>query len=178
MPLTWNVENIINYKTVCWIETGEQREDGTPKTRLNPVTEALIWNSIAIDIGEITHDNASEVYARTRIMEQINGPLMIRDGKPSPITTEEIEAHVGLTVNVSFKSRKEWALRTFVGNGDYLMKYGTKFNKSKYEQDQENFDTPIDNSMTAEFRRQFDKDRAKRSKELADMILSKTASKE
>jgi hypothetical protein len=178
MSLNWNIEKIVNYKQVCWVESDEKNEDGTPKVRLNPVTEALIFNAIAIDMGEITHDNASEVYARTRILENLNGPLMIRDGKPSPMTTEDIEAHVGLWCNVAFKNRADWAKRWFVGNSDYLMKHGTKFNSAKYEKDQEDFDVNIDQSLTAEFRRQFDRDRAKKSEELVTKILGRVGQKE
>ena len=61
MALQWNVEKIDNYKEVCWIGEGDER-------RMNPVTEGLIFNSMAIGIGSITADNAAEVFARTRIM--------------------------------------------------------------------------------------------------------------
>lgn len=178
MSLNWNVEKIVNYKQTCYIDTGEKHEDGTAKVRLNPVTEALIFNAISIDIGTITHDNASEVFARTRILEQLNGPLMVRDGKPSPITTQDIEDHVGLTVNVSYLKRADWAKRWFIGNGDYLIHHGEKFNTAKYDKDQEDFDVNIDQSLTAEYRRQFDRDRSARGKELAELILGRVGQKE
>src|SRR4051812_12975814 len=126
MSLDWKIDQIENYKEVCWIETGEQHEDGEPKVRLNPVTEALIYNTISIDIGVITYDNAGEVYARTKILEAVNGCMLTKDGKESPMTIEDIRAHIGLWCNVSFKSRKEWAQRWFVGHGDYLVKHGMK----------------------------------------------------
>src|SRR4051812_31333649 len=113
MSLEWKIDQIENYKEVCWLETDEQNEDGSPRVRLNPVTEALIWNTISIDIGTITEDNASEVYARTKILESINGAMLFKAGKESPIEMEDIRAHIGLWCNVSFKPRKEWALRWF-----------------------------------------------------------------
>src|SRR5262245_48425800 len=108
MALEWKVSEIRNYMTVCWIGEGEDRT-------MNPVTHALIFNALAIDIGHITADNASEVYARTRIMEAINGTLLTKRGENVPITFDDIQAHIGLWTNVSFKSRLDWAKRWFVG---------------------------------------------------------------
>jgi hypothetical protein len=121
MALNWNVENIEDYEQVCWI--GEKGEEGR---RMNPVTHALIFNSIAIGIGRITKDNAAEVFARTSIIERINGTLLQRDGKDVPIEFDDIRRHIGLSTNVSFENRKQWAMRWFVGHGDYLVKYGEK----------------------------------------------------
>lgn len=153
MALNWNVEKIDNYETVCWIG-----EKGSDDRRMNPVTEALIFNSMAIDIGLITDDNAAEVFARTRILESINGGMLIKDGKESKITIEDIKAHVGLSTNVAFKSRKEWAMRWFVGHGDYLVKYGEK---RKTEQEimfaEDNMDG-IDVSRTEDYARQYRKE--------------------
>lgn len=119
MALEWKVDQIRNYMTVCWIGEGDER-------RMNPVTHALIFNAMAIDMGEITADNAAEVYARTRIMEAINGTLLQKGGESVAITFDDIQAHIGLWCNVSYKSRLDWAKRWFVGHGDYLVRYGTK----------------------------------------------------
>lgn len=150
MSLDWHLDKIENYKEVCWIdhESGEGH-------RLNPVTEALIFNTMAIDIGNITKDNAAEVYARTKILESVNGCLLIKEGKDSPITIEDITAHIGLWCNVSFKPRKEWAMRWFVGHGDYLVKHGEKRKTDKEIQFIEDNYDGIDTSMTEELARQY-----------------------
>jgi hypothetical protein len=160
MSLSWNVEKIDNYETVCWIK----KEDGEG-SRLNPVTEALIFNSMAIDIGLITNDNAAEVFARTRILESVNGEMLIKSGKGTMITIEDIRAHVGLSTNVSFKSRKEWAMRWFVGHGDYLRHYGQKRKSEQEIQFAEDNMDGIDVSRTEDYARQYRKEARKHSTE-------------
>jgi len=148
MALQWNVEKIDNYKEVCWIGEGDER-------RMNPVTEGLIFNSMAIGIGSITADNAAEVFARTRIMESVNGAMLIKNGKPTMITMEDVEAHIGLWCNVSFEPRKAWAQRWFVGHGDYLVKYGEKRKSEQEIFDAEDRLDGIDQSLTEQWARQF-----------------------
>jgi hypothetical protein len=151
MSLNWNLEQIRNYETVCWIRNEETGE----RERMNPVTEALIFNSMAIGIGRITADNAAEVYARTSILEGINGALLHKRGEPVMITFDDISAHVGLWCNVSFESRKEWAMRWFVGHGDYLIRYGEK-RKSRDEIDAiEDRKDSVDVSRTEDLARQY-----------------------
>lgn len=165
MALQWNVERIRNYKTVCWLESGE----------MNPLTAALIHSSMSVGIGTITHDNAAEVYARTKILEAVNGHLLFKDGKPSPITFEDIESHIGLWTNIGFESRKEWAERWFVGHGDHLVKYGSKRkSESAIEAAEEKYDGAIDTSLTETYRRQFVHARKQHAEKLADKILGRT----
>lgn len=104
MSLSWNVENIKNYKEVCWLEDG----------KLNPVTNALIWSTISVGLGSITDKNLDEFVARFRIIEKLHGPTIYRDGKEAQLTDEEIAAHVGLYCNVSNETRAQWARRIFV----------------------------------------------------------------
>lgn len=105
MSLDWQVDKIADYKTVCWIPTGEVDSEGEPRKRLNPVTEALIWATISVGIGEITAANAQEFYARLSAYERVSGALLIMpndDGTASDhlITPADILAHVGLVTNV------------------------------------------------------------------------------
>ena len=44
MALNWNIENIKDNKSVCWMEDG----------KMNPVTNALIWSTISVGLGSIT----------------------------------------------------------------------------------------------------------------------------
>ena len=52
MALNWNIENIKNYKKVCW-----------NKEELNPITNTLIWGCMNVDIGEITDKNWKDLPA-------------------------------------------------------------------------------------------------------------------
>jgi len=102
MSLNWNLESIQDYKTVCWIE----QEDGT--TRLNPVTETLIFMTMSVQMGSITEANADEFYARLKIIEALDGPFLYKneDGKHQDrfFTPEDVQAHIGLACNVTTES--------------------------------------------------------------------------
>src|SRR5581483_2508285 len=97
MSLTWNIEKVKDYDTVCWIE-GE----------LNPITNTLIWATMSVKLGEITEKNAAEFYARLAITEKITGPSVVKDGEPYYITPEDVEAHIGLYCNVINESRTKF----------------------------------------------------------------------
>ena len=109
MSLNWNVENIDNYKQVCW------KEDGT----LNPVTETLIFGTMAVGLGSITDKNVDEFAARFRIMEKIHGAFLYKPGPGGKgrvdwlLTDEDFIAHIGLVCNVSNETRAKWAGRIF-----------------------------------------------------------------
>jgi hypothetical protein len=122
MALNWNLADIKDSDSVCWIEaTRDDPNHGIEagKSYMNPVTNALIWATIAVDLGEITETNAAEFFARLRFTEQIDGPFLIRaevdgvrpEGAAAYITAEEVWAHVGLCCNVSPKTRAQWMKR-------------------------------------------------------------------
>jgi len=106
MALTWSVADVQNWDEVCHIiATVDWPADGTKKgdKLLNPVTSALIWHSLNTGIGRIKDANAAEVYARIKLVEDLYGPsLRSGDGKPRPITKEDIVQHIGLSTNASF----------------------------------------------------------------------------
>jgi hypothetical protein len=187
MGLEADYTGIHNYSEVCWVidrpydekhdgaldswGKGRIRDvDGVPHlTRLNPLVEALVWNSISIGMGKITVDNASEYYARCKIMEKIHGPLVTYgDGTHLDLTPAHIEELIGLRVNVSYETRKEWAMRIFVGHGDYWLRhYGEKRKSDAQIQEKlASFDT-TDTSKCIEFVRQFDKARREANDKLA-----------
>ena len=105
MSLNWNLEAIENHKEVCWIKTDEKGDDGEPRVRMNPVTETLIFMTMAVKLGSITEANADEFYARLKVIEKLEGPFMFKteDGKKVDVyfTPEDVQAHIGLACNVS-----------------------------------------------------------------------------
>lgn len=111
MSLDWNLSKIENYKEVCF-STNENGED-----ILNPRTEALIWLTMAVDIGKITEENAIEFYARVSLWENMFTPMLssFEDHKKvyHKITPEDVKKHIGLSTNVSKISDAAWRKRMF-----------------------------------------------------------------
>jgi hypothetical protein len=101
MSLDFRLGKISNYKEVCLKEN-----------QVKPVTEALILSMMSIEMGEITKDNIDEVLFRSRCISVVSGPPMhTYDGEkmvPREFTREEIEAHVGLSTNVTQRTRKQF----------------------------------------------------------------------
>jgi len=157
MALNWDTSEIENNEEVCF----EERE-ATPTQKggryLKALTEAFIWNTISIGIGQWNEVNASEVYARLKIIEGIDGPLIrkfndeTKDWEDYRVTPQDVLDHIGLRVNVSYESRKEWAQRIFIGRGDGLVLHGTKVSAKVGTDDW--YDT-IDVSHTSNWARQF-----------------------
>lgn len=164
MALTWDTSKIENNEEVCF----EQRE-ATPTQAagryLKALTEAFVWTSISIGIGQWNEVNASEVYARLKIIEALDGPLVrtfndeTKQFEDYKITPQDVIDHIGLYVNVSWESRKEWAQRIFIGRGDGLVSYGTKVSP-KVESDE--WHDTVDVSHTTTIARHFKKQIVKR----------------
>ena len=107
MSLNWNLEAIKDHKQVCWIGDDDD-------AHMNPVTEVLIWGTMAVGLGSITDKNVDEFAARFRIMEKVHGSFLVKGkGKPWLLTDEDFIAHIGLVCNVSNETRAKWAGRIF-----------------------------------------------------------------
>ena len=84
---------------------------------MNPVTNALIWTCMGVGLRGISEDNLVEFATRCRVIDGINGkPLTYRetpDGEfvSRGFTFEELQAHVGLSTNVSNEKRVSWIAR-------------------------------------------------------------------
>ena len=76
----------------------------------NIITEALIFLTMAIDIGEIDSVTIDEAFQRIRIWERIMGP-MVHDGQgePRPMTFSMVQRRIGLRTNVAFQTRAKWS---------------------------------------------------------------------
>jgi len=122
MSLNWDLTAVENSDELCWIEATEDQpmhgiEAG--KSYLNPLTNALIWSTISVDLPGPTAENVGEFYARLRLTERVFGPMLIRaevngkrpEGEAAMITIDEVIAHIGLRCNVSPTTRAKWLKR-------------------------------------------------------------------
>ena len=71
---------------------------------LNPVTEALIWSTMATTIWELTEENYQRAYVRIATWERTFGSYVkayAKDGRivDRYITMEDVKAHIGLRTN-------------------------------------------------------------------------------
>lgn len=97
MSLTWDVENVKDYESTCFYTDDECAEG---ERKLNPITNALIWHTLSIGIGQFTEKNAAKIYARIAIVEKLDGPSLRNADGPRAITPEDVQAHIGMWTNV------------------------------------------------------------------------------
>ena len=110
MSLNWSIEEVEDFEEKCFIHN----EDGT--RRLSEVTNALVWSTIGVGIGEITEKNWREYAYRLDLYQTLFGPLLTQvddDGKakPRPLTPLEVRDHIGLHTNVSIETFHRWLRR-------------------------------------------------------------------
>ena len=101
------------------------RTDPRDPTKMNPVTEAIIWSSLSIDMGSITEKNIDEWMIRLALSDKLFGTMLHKNREPRPITREEIAAHVGLTTNVSTRTRSNFVKRvteSFFKDAEYYLR--------------------------------------------------------
>lgn len=109
MPLRWSIENVENYAEI-------QDERGST------VTEAIVWATMAIDMGSITAKNYREFAERMQFLVEIGLPLLVKwddeAGTQEPVTGSELLAEVkrriGLTTNVTTRTKTQF-LKNIVG---------------------------------------------------------------
>jgi hypothetical protein len=107
MSLNYNLADIEDFKTVCL------KPDGT----ISALTEALVFSTLIVELGEITEENVGEWYARLTLCKGL-GKLTHRRlneaGEAEDImpTVEELIAHIGLKTNVSSVHRQRWLTRS------------------------------------------------------------------
>ncbi len=103
MALHWTIDKIKNYLEVCWKTAQENNPAYQYKNGdriLNPLTEGLIWATIAVELGEITEKNVDEWLFRLACLEVVDAsPFRV------PPSREDVLSHVGLRTNVINRSR-------------------------------------------------------------------------
>lgn len=105
---------------------------------MSPITNALIWGTMFVDMGQITEENVDEFYARTVLQEKLSGAYLTEtddegNHKPRYITYEDVRNHIGLRTNVSFVKRAQWLKRVT----DYQFKDIVERAKMKLQREKE-----------------------------------------
>lgn len=118
MSLNWNVSRIADSDRVCWrTADADQPMRGIKagERYLSPTTEALIWSTLGVGLGEITAANWRRFWVRLQAVEAWSGKLISEgdrgDGRPWDLTAEDVRAHIGLHTNVSRETDSAWIKR-------------------------------------------------------------------
>lgn len=101
MSLDFDVSKIENYQELTTAE-----RNGT--LRWHPVTEAIVYLSLTVQLQKITKENWRKWFTRARLYEKAFGTMLLSRGTEGEgllpdalyITPEEVKAHIGLTTNV------------------------------------------------------------------------------
>lgn len=99
MSLNVNVSKVANHDSVCFVGEGEGR-------KWRPLTTTIAFMCMAVDIGEITEQNAEEWYCRACLINDLYASASIEP--PAEITIADIRAHIGMQTNVITMTRAKW----------------------------------------------------------------------
>lgn len=93
-----------------WEEVTTYPDDiGKEKQRWHPVTDSLIWKTMAVDLGIIKEDNIDEWVWRLQFLQALDGAeFSDGEGNEAYITRQDVEDHIGLRTNVINKTRKQF----------------------------------------------------------------------
>ena len=97
MSLNWNLSKIANTETTCW------RKDSSGDEVMRGITHTLIFSTMAVDLGEISAKNVEEWLVRLQCIGRVYS-----DEGWSSITRQDLTDHIGLSTNVSNKTRKQF----------------------------------------------------------------------
>jgi hypothetical protein len=103
MSLNFELGGIANYK--------ELNTNPVDPMRAHPVMEAIIWKSLAVDMGTITAANAEEFFWRVRFIQLLEQQPEVAwmDGREAWLTLQDIVDCIGLRTNVTtIASRTKW----------------------------------------------------------------------
>lgn len=112
MSLDWKIDQIKDYKKVCWVKDGKDKE-GKQLFRLHPATATLIWATMMIGIHEITEKNYKEFFTRISLEERINGGMRSNKDGAVCFTLKEIRQHIGLRTNASTYTTNQFIAKVY-----------------------------------------------------------------
>jgi hypothetical protein len=83
---------------------------------MNAVTHAIIFATMAVDLGDLTETTLPEFWSRLKTYEQVRGTLLQSQSGPVPITLNDLRAHIGLHTNVFRVTTTKWVKRIITDN--------------------------------------------------------------
>lgn len=114
MSLDFNLTAIKDYKTVCYTEN----KDGS--FEMNGTCHLLVFATMNLDLGTIKADNIDEWRWRIAFLNHLQMPIgstTVDKGKGKiervdyMPTREKLEPFIGLSTNVTTRTRKSWVAR-------------------------------------------------------------------
>lgn len=90
------------------------------KGKWHPVTDGLIWMSMAVGLGGITEKNVDKWIERALIYQAVTDPYLITASGMVMITSDDIRNHIGMWTNVSNESDAKFRakiMRAALANG-------------------------------------------------------------
>lgn len=99
MSLNYSLSNIADWRNVCI------QVDG----RLTVKTETLIFTMMHLGYSQITAEAAPEIFRRLDLWQHGIGHTHVDGhGKPLYFTLNDVQRHVGLSVNVAYVPTQRW----------------------------------------------------------------------
>ena len=126
IPFTVRAEHITDPEYIASIRSGnsprswyELEEDNDYGVKpgiwlMASATEALIWLTMAVNMGQITEKNWRQFYTRVAFVERVFGARRRnREGGHVYFTPAEVKDHIGLTTNVAKMTDAQFTKHTF-----------------------------------------------------------------
>jgi uncharacterized protein YpbB len=123
MALNWNVERVHDYENLCWIpelndDGTQQKVKGEPVSRVNPLTENIIFNTMHVGISRITEDNAETFHERLQELQKVGLASELHSYDEAAQgwlrripTLAEIKAHIGLSTNAARITKRSFGAK-------------------------------------------------------------------
>lgn len=95
MPLTWNIGDVDDFEQ---IKSDEEW----------PVTEALIFATMAVGIHHITESTVDEFVRRLSMWQEVAGGMLWQYGENWFITEDDVRRRIGMSTNASSRTKTEF----------------------------------------------------------------------
>lgn len=116
MSLDWSIDRVHNWKERCYRPSPMRADKGKKRVVLEIDTEALVWGTMVVCIGQIRNSNIDEWDYRIQFLKRLGMSWSgIWDGKKDVDTFpdyDQIADHIGLSTNVIFVARQKWMKQT------------------------------------------------------------------
>jgi hypothetical protein len=109
----------LNFNYSKCVNSDELHNNPFDSETIHPITEALIWNMMAIDMSGISESNVDEVWFRTALLSLTRRKSAVSYDDPVVgyvevhFTRDDIIRHIGLSTNVSTLTRKQWLAKMY-----------------------------------------------------------------